>query len=154
MPPKRSTRSSTRAASKDDSNDAAQSNDVKGATKQVTLEETGSGVIDHKTGKKRNAPPSSKDETQISAEDKKDGTRANKRQKEEAAHKAHLKGGADELDNKSEEAKAYGRDIMDDDNVDVRKPGRGTLEKGTVYFWYKPKGTHAGLHIPCIEIGY
>lgn len=126
MPPKRSTRSSTRAS---------KGNDDDAAPKQQTLEETGDGVIDTKTGEKRSSP--SKDET-ISADDKKDGTRANKRQKQEAAEKAKIEGGADGIDQASEKAKADGRRIME--NQETKKPSRGTLEKGTVYFWYKPKG--------------
>lgn len=126
MPPKRSTRSSTRASK--DGNDGP---------KQATLEATGEGVIDHKTGEKRPVPD---DKETISADDKKDGTRANKKQKEEAAQKSKIKGGAEELDEKSEDAKAKGREIMEDGNTETKKPSRGTLEKGTVYFWYKPKG--------------
>lgn len=127
MPPKRSTRSSTRAAQNGKSNDDG--------TKQQTLEETGDGVVDTKTGEKRSSP--TKDET-ISADDKKDGTRANKRQKQEAAEKGKVEGGAEGVDEQSEKAKAEGREIME--NQETKKPSRGTLEKGTVYFWYKPKG--------------
>lgn len=123
MPPKRSTRSSTRASQNGKD------------SKQPTLEGTGDGVIDTSTGEKRPAPD---EKETISADDKKDGTRANKKQKQEAAAKSKIQGGADELDEKSEQAKADGREIME--NTETKKPGRGTLEKGTVYFWYKPKG--------------
>jgi len=136
MPPKRSTRSSTRASQKSNGDSKESS---AGAGKQATLEETGEGVIDHKTGEKRTTPPDDKE--LVSADDKKDGTRANKKQKQEAAEKnKDINGGADEIDEKSEKAKAKGREIMDDNNVEMKKPSRGTLEKGTVYFWYKPKG--------------
>lgn len=132
MPPKRSTRSSTRASQNGKS-------DPKDDSKQATLEETGEGVVDHKTGEKRPAPEKD-DKELISADEKKDGTRANKEQKEEAANKSKIEGGADELDEKSEDAKAKGREIMENSNTETKKPSRGTLEKGTVYFWYKPKG--------------
>jgi len=70
--------------------------------------------------------------------------------KQEAADKQGLKD-ADDIDDKAEEAKAKGRDLKKaakekedndegDDNQGIAHPSRGTLEKGHIYFWYKPKG--------------
>ena len=70
---------------------------------------------------------------------KKDGQPASKRQKAEAADKAGLEGGAEAIDAVSEEAKAKGREIKEDSDVQTVRPSRGTLEKGQIYFVYKPK---------------
>lgn len=108
---------------------------------QQTLEDTGEGVIDHKAGEKREAPIEIEvnDKESISADDKKDGAPPSKKLKNEAAKKSKIEGGADAIDEKSEDAKAKGREIMENTD-DMKRPSRGTLEKGTVYFWYKPKG--------------
>lgn len=137
MPPKRSTRSSTRASQKTNGDSGT------AETKQQTLEETSAGVVNSETGEKKRSSPT-KDET-VSADDKKDGQRANKRQKQEAAEKGKIEGGAEGVDEQSEQAKAHGREIME--NTETKKPSRGTLEKGTVYFWYKPKGAWETVYL-------
>ena len=141
MPPKKS--SVKRAAAARPGKDA----ESVAETKQQTLDDTqvgqkrdnpieleaesddaGAGGGDKRKDKKKDKKNSTDNVTEqdVQAPGRPDGQRATKRQKQEAADKAGLDG-PDEIDGKSEQAKAKGREIKEDSNVETRKPARGTL---------------------------
>lgn len=132
MPPKKSSvkRASKPRAGKDDESKVTE-------THQQSLEEASAGQkrdnpieLDDDAESKGTSKDSTDNVTQqdVQAPGRKDGQRATKRQKQEAAEKEGLES-AEKLDEKSEEAKAKGREIKEDENVETRKPARGTLGK-------------------------
>merc|ERR1712093_6872 len=158
MAPKRATRSSTRAgqeASGGDEKKQLKLDANKGGEVKLAKEEDGDDeeVVPlseddakpgeaSKSGKKRTSSTRTDlKEGEVDEQDlKKDGQPATKKQKQEAVQKHGEEiWNEEELDDKSGQAKAKGREIQEDDNVDTLKPQRGTLEKGWIYFWYKPK---------------
>lgn len=121
-------------------------------SKQATLDAdggvNGSEVArEENTGSSRRAPPSKKKTEKkrgaddlVNPQERDKGptsSRPSKKQKQEAAKVQKLEGGADEVDEKSEEAKAAGREIYEKGGT--ARPARGTLESGHIYFFYKPK---------------
>ena len=134
-----STRASVGRSGKDAEQKIQQQLDTDGNVKSPK-KTSGAPRQNTKAGTKRDAP------IEIDTDDK-----DNKRQKtnqtqpagndpalkQEAAEKQGLRDG-DEIDEKAEEAKAKGADMMEAGMA--KKPSRGTLESGHIYIWYKPKG--------------